>query len=152
MMKKGFTLVEVLVTVLIFSFISMVMYSVLNVGYSVYSRLSVSLDLQQAKNGMDRMVREVRASSSATVTTIDASSDKITFTTPTSNGIQYYRNGTQLIREYPSGTTRIMADNIAFLKFTLTAPLLLIQLRADKILSGKTYSFSLTEKVRLRNE
>ena len=151
-MKKGFTLVEVLVTVLIFSFVSSVMYSVLNVGSFIYSRLSVSLDLQEAKNGMDRIVREVRASSSATVTTIDANSDKINFTTPASNGIQYYRSGTQLIREYPSGTTHIIANNIAFLKFTITAPLLVIQMRADETLSGKTYSFSLAEKVRLRNE
>lgn len=151
-MKKGFTLVEVLVTVLIFSFVSAMMYSVLNVGYSLYSRLSVSMDLQQAKNGMDRIVREVRASSAATVTTIDANSDKITFTTPLSNGIQYYRSGTQLIREYPSGTTKVVADNIAFLKFTLTAPLLAISMRADKTFSGTTYSFSLGEKVRLRNE
>lgn len=151
-MKKGFTLVEVLVTALIFSFVSAVMYSVLNVGYSLYSRLSVSMDLGQAKNGMDRIVREVRASSAAAVTTIDANSDKITFTTPVSNGIQYYRSGTQLIREYPSGTVKVVADHIAFLKFTLTAPLLVISMRADKTLSGTTYSFSLGEKVRLRNE
>ena len=151
-MKKGFTLVEVLVSVLIFSFVASVMYSVLNVGSFIYSRLSVSMDLQQAKNGMDRLVREVRASSSATVTTIDANSDKISFTTPTANGIQYYRSGTQLVREYPSGTTHVMSDNIAYLKFTMAAPLLTIQMRADKTFSGKTYSFSLGEKVRLRNE
>jgi hypothetical protein len=82
---------------------------------------------------------------------VDANSDTITFTTPTANGVQYYRSNNQVVREYPSGTTRVVANRIARLKFTLSGSVLKIDLRADQTSQGRTFSFSLSEKVRIRN-
>ena len=153
MNKKGYTLVEALISVLILSFILLGVYGVLHTGNTIITNDNALLEMQQqARNAMDRIVREVRESSTQTITVIDADSDNISFTTPNETGIQYYRSGTNLVREYPPGTAKNVASNIAYLKFTLVGALLKISLRADKRIYTKTVSFPLTENVRLRNE
>lgn len=152
-MKKGFTFVEFLITVLLFSLISAGVAQIFTLGNSVYSIEMSLADLQShARNAMDRMVREIRASSSVTVTVINADSDRITFTTPTAANVSYYRNNNLLVREYPSGTIKNIASNVARLKFTLTGSVLRIDLRADQTVLGRPLTYSLSQKVRLRNE
>ena len=153
MNNKGFSLVEAMISVTILSFILLVAYGILTTGNTVYSRDSALLDMQQqVRNGMDRIVREVRESSTQTITVIDANNYKITFTTPNETNIMYYRSGTNLVREYPANTIKIVASNIAFLKFVLSTKLLNVQLRGDTTVNGgTTISFPLTENVRLRN-
>lgn len=151
--SNGYTLVEALVSIALLSFILLGVYGVLQTGNAVTTNDNALLEMQQqARNAMDRIVRDVRASSTQTITVVDADSDKISFTTPNATGIQYYRSGTDLVREYPSGTTQNVASSIAHLKFTLSGALLNINLRADKPIYGKTIPFSLVENVRLRNE
>ena len=153
MNKKAKTLIELMVALLIFSFMMLGFYTLINFANTRCFLDTTQVDMQQqARNGMDRIMREVREASAVTITVIDANSDKITFTTPNEVGIQYYRSGTNLFREYPANTTKIVASNIAYLKFTQTVDLLQIQIRADKALYGRTLSALLTEKVRLRNE
>lgn len=150
---KGFTLVETLISALLMSFILLGVYGVLQTGNTITTNDNALADVQQqARNAMDRIVREVREASTQTITNVDASSDRISFNTPNETGIQYYRSGTSLVREYPSGTTRNVATNIAYLRFTLSGTLLTVSIRADKALFNKTISFPLVEKVRLRNE
>ena len=150
---KGYTLVEALISISLLSFVLLGVYGVLTTGNAVTANDNALLEMQQqARNGMDRIVREVRESSSQTIVTVDANSDRITFTTPNEAGIQYYRSGTALVREYPAGTVKNVAGNIAYLKFTLAATLLKVSIRADKVIYSKTVSFPLTENVRLRNE
>ena len=151
--NSGYTLVEALISIALLSVILLGVYGVLQTGSTVTTNDEALLQTQQqARNAMDRIVREVRQSSALTVTVIDSSSDKATFTIPTATGIQYYLSGTNLVREYPSGTLLTVANSIAYLKFTLAGSLLTINLRADKVLFGKTVSFPLIEQVRLRNE
>ncbi len=153
MKRNGFTLVEVMVSAGLFSVILLVAYGVLQAGNTIYTRDSVYLDMQQqARNGMDRIIREAREAQIQTITVVNTNSDRISITTPNEVGIQYYLSGTNLIREYPSGTTKIVASNIPYLKFTLSGVLLQISIRADKTYGSQTISFSLVEKVRLRNE
>ena len=150
--KRGYTIVEAVISTLILSFVLLGVYGVLEVGNTLTTNDNVLLEMQQqARNTMDRIVREVRASSARTITVVDANSDRITFTTPAAAGIQYYRSGTNLVREYPSGTLVKVANSIAYLKFTVSASLLNISLRADKTTYGKTVSFALVENVRFRN-
>ncbi len=101
---------------------------------------------------MDRIVREVRGSSTTAITVINADSDKITVTTPAASGLMYYLSGTNLVREYPAATTVNVANSIGRLKFTISGSLLQIDVRADVSTFGQTVSFPLVEKVRLRNE
>jgi hypothetical protein len=61
-------------------------------------------------------------------------------------------SGTDLVREYPSGTTVKVANSIGRLKFTVSGSLLQVDIRADVSTFGQNVSFPLVEKVRLRNE
>lgn len=151
-MKKGLTLTELLISLSVFTIAIAGIYAVTHTGYFSYSRESTAANLMRARDAMDRLVREIRAASSATITTMSATSDKITFTTPAAAGAQYYLNGDQIVREYPSGTVRVVADHIGLLKFVLNGSLLTIQIRSEKLLSGQTVSFNVKEKVVLRNE
>jgi prepilin-type N-terminal cleavage/methylation domain-containing protein len=151
--KKGVSLVEVLMTVVIFGALSIGFYGLWNLGNRTFYADSNLVELQQqARNGLDRMVRDLRqaVTSSVSITTISASSDRVTFNTISSTGVKYYLSGTQLIREYPSGTLTPVAHNISYLKFTLTSRLLKIEIHADKNFF-QTISVPLVEKVRLRN-
>ncbi len=152
MSTKGYTLIEVLISVALLAFLLMVTAGVLMTGNTVFNNNMYQLDMhQQARTGLDRIVREVRESSAQTVTVVDSDHDRITFTTPNETGIQYYVSGTNLVREYPSGTVRIVASKIARLKFTLATKLLTVEIRADTAIGSKTYSIGLKDKVRLRN-
>lgn len=76
---KGMTLIETLLTILILSFIIGGIYSAMTSGSLTFPIELGMLDLeQQARSGMDRMVRFVRQSSSAN-TTISADLTSITF-------------------------------------------------------------------------
>src|SRR5262245_39207825 len=114
--ENGSTLVEMWITVVLFSFALMSFYSIMLIGNRSYSSDSNYVELeQQARNSVDRIVRELRGAtkSSISITTLSASNDRITFTTPNASNAKYYLNGSnQLIREYPSGTTKVMAVDI----------------------------------------
>ncbi len=152
----GYTLVEVLLSLAILSFLLLCAYGVLETGNAttVKDNALVTAE-QQARNAMDRIVREVRESSAQTITVINADSDRITFTIPTASNVMYYLSGTKqtiLVREYPVGTTVNVANSIGRLKFTISGVLLQVDLRADVSTFGQTISFPLKQKVRLRNE
>ena len=152
---QGYTLVEIIVTMAILSFILLGVYGVLQTGNTVFIKDTALLDMQQqTRNAIDRIVREVRQASSEIISTNinGTTNDRITFTIPTAAGIKYYLTGTDLIREYPAGTTKKLASNIGLLKFTVAGSLLQIQARADKTIYAQVISFPLTERVRLRNE
>ena len=87
MTKKGLSLAELLVAMVIFTLVTGAIYTITIMSYSSRSRELTLIDLMRARNALDRIVREVRASSSATVTTVSVSSDKIVFTIPTADGI-----------------------------------------------------------------
>ena len=146
---KGYTLVEALISVLILAFILLGVYGVLATGNTIITNDNALLEMQQqARNAMDRMVRETRGASTQT---ISGGGSQITFTTPAAVGIVYSLSGTTLQRTY-AGSTVNVANSIAYLNFALSGMLLTISVRADKALFGKTVSFSLVENVRLRNE
>ena len=137
----------------ILGFVLFCAYMILNAGNASITRDNTLLEVQeQSRNAMQRMVHEIRQASTQTITVISASSDSITFTIPTASNIKYYLTGTNLIREYPAGTTATVANSIAYLKFTLNSKLLTISVRADKTRYTQTVSFPLIEQVRLRNE
>ncbi|MDP2941111.1 MAG: hypothetical protein Q8N85_02495 [Candidatus Omnitrophota bacterium] len=159
---KAFTLVELLIVTLLLGMITAGVVTVLNVGNAAYYADLGMLGLQQqVRQCLNWLEREVRASSSLAITTEDANSDRVVFTTPNKFAVQYYRdridsNGdgitNQVIREYPFGTRRVIANDISRLKFSQSGGILQIQIQGDTMALGKAESFTLTEKVRLRNE
>jgi prepilin-type N-terminal cleavage/methylation domain-containing protein len=152
---KGFTMLEVLISLSLLSFVLAETYGIMATGNAIYTKNFSLLEMeQQTRNATDRIVREVRQASSQTITTNynNTTNDKISFTIPAATGIQYYLNGTNLVLAYPGQPARNIASSIKLLKFTLTGSLLKIQVRADKTIYSTIVSFPLTEKVRLRNE
>jgi hypothetical protein len=156
--NRAYTFVEAVISILLLSVVLLGVHGVLQTGNAVFMKDMTLLDMeQQTRNALDRIVREVRQASSQTIdanynsTTNDRISFKIP-TIPTGSLIRYYLNGTYLVREYPAGTTKNVASNINYLKFSTTGALLLIDVRADKTIYSNTVSFPLTTRVRLRNE
>jgi len=82
MKNRGFTLVELMVTMLIFSIIIATMFGVLSVGRQSWYTGSTQVDLQQeTRKAMGRMVKELRKTGSDHVT-IDNGGARITFQVP----------------------------------------------------------------------
>lgn len=172
---KAFTLVEVLVSIAILGFLIAGIFGVLNIGTMTYNTNLGRLDLQQnARQAMYWMVRELREASAGEVNIeprVDSlgNYDRITFNTPNESSIRYYRDGedidgnnigTQIIREYPAGTYRILANDIHSLSFSLSGDVVESQLTAKKTVRRRDLCFpapcqnppkTLKEKVRLRN-
>jgi len=151
----GFTFAETMVSTLIFSILAIAILSVLTIGQKAWHSDTGKVELQQqARLAMDGMTREIRESSSAGITqpADGANSARLDFTTAEAAGtISYYLENNQLIREYPVGTEKILANDVETVDFSLSADVLIIQLDLGKTVYGADLNFSLKEQVRLRN-
>ena len=151
--RAGFTLVEVLISVAIAVFLITGIYTVLNVANASWSVDMGMLDLsQQARQAMDGCLRELRQSKSSGISITNGGA-KVEFSIPNvANSIAYYLQNNQLIREHPAGTEKILANSLSSLTFSLSGNVFSIQLGMAKTVQNRELSFSLFEKVRLRNE
>jgi len=165
-MKKGFTLVEILIAISISVVIGWAMISVLKVADVVWNQGEGLIDLQQqARQAMDGMIREARQSKAADMVVSGAGS-RVDFSIPSASGIiSYFLEVNDLTREHPSGAKQKVAANINSLSFCcvggadcadcINADALRISLGAGKNIRGRAVTFpvsgSLTEQVRLRN-
>jgi prepilin-type N-terminal cleavage/methylation domain-containing protein len=156
MNKKAFTLIEVLISAVIITVLFAVMFSMLKSGNELYSGITTSIEVRQnARNAMDRIVRETRESNSSTITTINANADLLSFTSPRFplGPIKYYLSNGQVIREYPPNTSKPVAIDATKLQFVKTGPQIDVFLQMEQTTSeGRRLVFILNQKVRLRNE
>ncbi|PIW67362.1 MAG: hypothetical protein COW10_06070 [Candidatus Omnitrophica bacterium CG12_big_fil_rev_8_21_14_0_65_42_8] len=129
---KGFTLLEIIIAVFLFSIISAAIFSVLATAKNSLSAGESQISVQQAcRNGLDSMIRELRQTGVSTITGVPANGtnySSITFQIPTaiaaagitwSSNIQYALgglNGAQLLRTQ-SGSQKVLANNISALSF-----------------------------------
>jgi len=174
-MIRGFSLVEVLIAALILSVLVAGICAVLNVGDRAYNDDMGLLELQQeARLGMEQMLRELRQAAVTSLT-----SNSIIFDISGAAGIRYYLDAgdvnndniaSQIIREYPAGTYKVLANDINSLSFCWHHPddscttsrdcggacaasnLLKIDLGSAKTAKQRALSFALSQKVKLRNE
>ena len=65
--------------------------------------------------------------------------------------IEYSLIGDEIIREHPAGTTKILARNVNALTFSNSSDLITIRISTTTAAKGRDLSFSLTEKVLMRN-
>jgi type II secretory pathway pseudopilin PulG len=151
---EGFTLIEAIITIVILGFVVISIVAVLNVGRQTWHTEMVLSELQQqVRLAIDGMAREIRQSSNITTPAEGGSGSQIDFSVPgSSSPISYYLNNTQIIREHPPGTTRILANSIEYLNFSRLEDIVVIHVNATKKAGARTLSFSLIEKVSLRNE
>jgi len=179
---SGFTLIEIVVTFFIMTFIVWCIVAIFNMADKVWNSDMGIVDLQQdARQAMDRMINEIRQARNFTgcnVTTSGTTGDmEISFCVPVdittfpvtpSQSIRYYRdtsipNLPRIIRDH-AGTTSVVGvniDSLNFLPSPFSGDIVEIELTATKTTRGRTLCFpspcvnpkrTLLEKVRLRNE
>ncbi len=131
---RGFSLVEVLVTVLIFTLVAGASYMALNSGMRSWRVNNRRVELQQElRKAMDWMSEDLRQSGSA-ATVFNVPADDTWYTSVTfkkvtgvsggaptwsAGSYQYRRGGTggnQLERVDPSGTVQVIAQNVTSLR------------------------------------
>ncbi|MCM8781748.1 MAG: type II secretion system GspH family protein [Candidatus Omnitrophica bacterium] len=149
--QKGFTLIEVLVSVAIFSFTVLAVLTLLQLGHLTWHQDIGLLELHQnIRLALDGMSREIRQSEPASIN-ISESGARIDFTVDSAS-ISYYLNDQILIREHPVGTTKILCSDVSDLDFSSDGSMVQIQLTGTKNILDRDILVSLVQKVRLRNE
>ncbi len=172
--KRGFTLVEVMISVAVFTIVVAAIHQIFVSGQKAWDNDLNLLDLQQAtRRGLYSATRELRAASLAGITlpagcdhlSSPASCNQITFSIPSESNIQFFYDNAdnQLIRQDSSGGQRILASNITNAYFccpngdgncgcSATYDILEIQLQAEKTSWGRNLSFPLRTKLKVRND
>jgi len=168
---RGYSLIEVMITAAILIIIVSAILFVFTVAEKTWRADLGLVELQQeTRQAMEGMTRELRQAKSdiSTPLAISAGGSNIQFYIPGyTDPISYYLNGTELIREHPQNTTKILANDISNLTFCCVHDnicdtdcadfkMVRIQLRAGKIVKGRSLVFPqggpLSQQVRLRNE
>lgn len=176
MRERGFSLIEILISAAILSLVMLGVLSIMNFANMSWNTDMGLLDLQQAsRQAMDGMSREMRRADPLKNVTIAADSASIQFYIPDyTDAITYSLNNNQVIRQHPTGTNKVLANDISILSFcwmhsdgSCTASRdcaglcsksysVMAQLRAGKTVKQRQLTFPLagplSEQVRLRNE
>jgi prepilin-type N-terminal cleavage/methylation domain-containing protein len=178
--RKGFTIIEVLVSVVIISVLIMAAFAVLDVGRSSWFAGDVRAELRKemirAFMAMERELRETRPSQLVSFPH-GTSSSEVTFKIPEdsndadttildsfgyvewSGNIRYWLNSSnEIVRTDPTGTTRVLARGITGLQFSrdrnpaLPQDLLIINITAQKASGvGKVVSETGQLIIKMRN-
>ena len=160
--NHGFTLVESVMTIVIFSFIAGGIYSTMVAGDNSWDLNSLQVEIQQElRKAMNGMQYDLMQSGSSAIT--DLQSDSITFYKSSgasggkiswnSDTTQFLLSGNQL-QSIEGSTTKVIAQSISSLAFSQpTSNIIEISLTAQKccIKGQKTISDNLDFKVYLRN-
>ena len=159
---RGFTLVELMVGVLILTFLILGLCTVLHIGETTCNTDLGLLDLQQqARLAMDGMTRELRQADADSIIDPEGA-DSITFNAPLAlNPTQWIgpityqldANQNQIIRTLAGVPQKIVGNNISSLSFDKNDNILDIELTCQITTTRRRdLSLSLREQVRLRNE
>ena len=169
--QKGFTLVEVLVVVVIFTFLAMGIYAVALVGERTFQVNKVKIELQQElRKALEWMVNDLRQAGNVSISDVPADGtwySTITFKTPagiTAGALDWNNNSIQFVRGGPenkelqrieAGNTRVIAYDMQSLQFRRQAirpRILEVAMGAQKdALSGEPMSYQLNFSIQLRN-
>lgn len=147
--KAGLSIVEIMVSAVVFVIIIacvMLVFRSDDTNWQVETNL-ITLE-QKTRYVMDGMIREIREG-----TILEANPGNITFTIPDSaNSVRYYLSDGKIMREHPSGTTMVLTADIESLVFSATPTMVQVKITSAKSVMQRPLSFTLTEKVRLRNK
>jgi len=155
---KGFTLIEILIAVLLLTFVIGSVMAVFSMGRNVYSSSEAMMEMQEmARRSIGGMITELRQSRLADISI--SNGDTISFSIPISvnplsrsSTIKYFVNANnQLVREHPLGTEKIIANNVDSLNFTLNGNILEVKVQANIDLKRQDLMFTIKEQVALRS-
>ena len=170
---KGFTLVELMIVMLIFSIILGAMFAVMNMGKASWHSGDTQIQVQQeARKGMDRIVKELRQTGTSTIIGVPPDGNlynTITFRIPDEDGIDANGNiewgnqiayslgglnGQQLLRTEGEGL-EVLANRVVNLQFrrqATTPNIVEITLQSQKTtIPGHLISATLNSQIRVRN-
>lgn len=169
-MRQGVTLIEILVSTLILSFLIAGIFSILVIQDKTYNEeMSLVYLQQQARISMQGMTREIRQTKQSDIVITSPgplSGQVIRFKIPNETYcLRYSLNNNKVIREIIDcslGTAlqqRTLANNVNSLNFSLLSNSVEIKFRLTKSVRGRTLCFPvdcnsgqfLTELVKLRN-
>ena len=169
-MRRGFSLIEFMIVLLIFSIIMGSVFSVMTVSKTSWYSGSTQIEVQQeTRRGMDRMVKELRQTNPTKITGVPANGtpyNSISFrlsvvdangNTTWSSTINYSLGGlnNQQILRTENSQQEVLANNIINLQFersVSTSNVLEINLLSQKsIILGHNIGTSLTSQIKLRN-
>jgi len=132
--RGGFSFAEILIVIVISTFLMGAMYTVLLTGRNSWEINRDRVEIQQEiRKGLDWIRKDLRQAGLSTVTGVTANgvpNTSIVFQTPSgvSAGsvtwaptIQYSVNANQLIRTTGAATNRVIAINISAIQFSRTA-------------------------------
>ncbi|HDP16418.1 MAG TPA: prepilin-type N-terminal cleavage/methylation domain-containing protein, partial [Candidatus Omnitrophica bacterium] len=112
-MKKGFSLIELMIAVLIFSILLGATYSILSMSRASFQTGDIQLAVQQeVRKAMDKVAREIREASSVNLSTA------YPFTI-WGEKIKYEVADNQLLREVEGQSPSVLANNVSGIEFTL---------------------------------
>jgi len=156
---KGFTLVEIMITLLILGVLCGALMVIFSASKSAYDASMASADLQASgRQALEAMNRELRQSDLSTLTITGG--NRINLRIPTdiaaspatlSGMISYYVSNNQLLREHPVGITRVIGTNISQIVFSLTNNQLSVTLTASKTVRQRAYTLAVKEQILIRN-
>ena len=172
--KKGFTLVEIMITLAIFSIVMSGIHQLFVGGQRAWDNDLGMLDMQQStRRGLHSITREIREASLASISmAVGCDSllspdncNQITFNTPTKNNVLFFHDSVtkQIIRQDSSSGQRILASDIDQLYFCCahgdgncscngTYDIVEVKLQANKDSRGRSLDFSLGTKAKVRND
>ncbi len=172
--RKGFTIIEIMITLAIFSIVIAAIHQVFVAGEKVWDNDLSMLDMQQStRRGLYSITREARAGSLASMSVAGGcdhiaspeNCTQVTLDTPAENNILFFHDNStnQVIRQDSLGVQRILASDITDAYFccahgdgdcscNATYDTLEVRLQAEKDTLGRTLDFSLRAKIKVRND
>lgn len=170
---SGFTLIETLVVVAIFSMLFSAIFTMLSVSNNSFNTGSTQQDVEnQARQGLNNMIRELYETNAGNVSITGGGNDIITFQLLFDDGsgnliwgadgiqdfkIRYAINANQLLRQILDASNnlvsqRVLAVDAFSLQFSLSGSMLNISLTSQKsAVGGRVLSHTLSSKVTFRN-
>ncbi len=125
--SKGFTLIEIIITILIMSIMAGIFINFFSVGADTFSLIDAQQELNQSGRiileRMGRKLREATYDPANYPVTVEAGNTKVTFYHDmdgdgTPDKTEYYKNGSNLCRDINDGGEEVLLDNISGVAFT----------------------------------
>lgn len=108
--KDGFTIVELLVTLIVFAFIIGMIYATYSMGIFMWKTTETKLwTVQEGRMSLERMIREARGAKKGTVMIGDG---KLTFRNISNKEISFEKSGDKILRKVDRSGNNIIATNV----------------------------------------
>lgn len=108
--KDGFTIVELLITLIVFAFIIGMIYATYSMGIFMWKTTETKLwTVQEGRMSLERMIREARGAKKGTVIVEDG---KLTFRNISDREISFEKSGDKILRKVDGSGNNIIATNV----------------------------------------